>query len=614
MTRGEVVESDGVLERSVLGWMPLLTVVAALGVLLVSIAYAGARAGGTDERAYWLGLVLIVTPIFVRMLSLQPARPERLALLVVFALALYLVKVLHSPVSFTIHDEFSHWRTASDIREHGRLFADNPLLTPSPYYPGLELATLAITYLTGLSLFQAGILLVGAARLLHVVTLFLLFERLSGSARIAAVGALVYATNPSFLFFDAAYSYESIGLPLATAAVYLVDRWSDDRSVVSRFGVLALLVIVAVAITHHVTAILLTIFLLLWALVARLRSRLPERVPAPAIAAGVAIAANLIWIGGFARPVVGYLGGVFGGAILGFISSMLHGGPRPLFARTAGAPLVPVWEPLVAYASVGIVLVALPFAVLHVWRRYRHQPVAMVLMASTILYPGTLALRLAGAGSEVSQRASEYLFTGIAFVLAAWVVGRTRPVVWGGSRAMAAVTAAFLVVFLGGVVVGVPPYTRLPGDYQVGADSNSIDDQGEGAAAWTYANLGPGHRIITDSANRRLQGSYGQQDPITAFNSGIGTAWPMFATDLSEIDRQTLRRAGIEYVIVDSRLTLSLPQFGVYFEAAEPDAFAHKKPMDPRSVFKWDSTPGVHRLYDSGDIVIYDVRRISGAR
>ena len=188
-------------------WAPVLALSSAFGVLSVAVAYAAARGGGTDETAYWLGLLLIVVPLAIRLLSARPSSTERLLLLLMGAFALYLVKVLHSPVAFTLHDEFSHLRTATDILEYGELFRPNPLLIASPFYPGLELLTVGLVRLTGLPIFEAGILIIGAARLLHVVALYLLYLRLSRSPRVAGVGTLLYAANPSFLFFDAAFSY-----------------------------------------------------------------------------------------------------------------------------------------------------------------------------------------------------------------------------------------------------------------------------------------------------------------------------------------------------------------------------------------------------------------------
>src|SRR6266545_4304543 len=91
------------------------------------------------------------------------------ALSLVGALGLYLVKVLHSPLIFTLHDEFIHWHTANDILKSGHLFRENPLLPASALFPGLEIVTAALTRLSGLTIFDAGVVVVGIARLMLVL-------------------------------------------------------------------------------------------------------------------------------------------------------------------------------------------------------------------------------------------------------------------------------------------------------------------------------------------------------------------------------------------------------------------------------------------------------------
>ena len=69
--------------------------------------------------------------------------PAFYILVILLGLALYAVKVLHSPTGFTHFDEFLHWRSALDVVERQRLFVPNSLLPISPHYPGLEIVTLA---------------------------------------------------------------------------------------------------------------------------------------------------------------------------------------------------------------------------------------------------------------------------------------------------------------------------------------------------------------------------------------------------------------------------------------------------------------------------------------
>jgi hypothetical protein len=597
--------------------LALLTWTSALGVLSVALAYDQARRGGQDELLFWLGLLVIFVPIASRLAGSAASRRERIGLVVLLGLALYAVKVLQSPVGFTLHDEFSHIRTLEDIQRSGRLFLENPLLPASPFYPGLEVFTALLMKATGLGLFPAGLLIVGAARVIHVVAVFLLFDALTGRPRLACFGTLVYIVNPGFLFFDAAFSYESLALPVATAVLFLVLRARNSQRP-TPWIIAAVCGIGVVGITHHVTTIFLLIVLGAWA---ALEAHAGDRGrPRPvAIAALTSAGLNAVWLGTVGRPVLDYLVGVFGGAFGGAFRSAMEGSARQLFARTPGAPTVPLWEPLVAYGTVGLLVLLVPFGVLAVWRRQRYEPLALVLIGVALLYPLSLALRFTGAGVEASQRASEFVFLGVGFAIATLVsVVEERPgLLWwrlSGSALAPLVTAAATFCFVGGVVVGVSPYLRLPAEYRVGADARSIDDQGLAAADWTRTYLGADHQIVTDSANRRIQAALGSQDPVTAYNDGIGTAWLMFSSSLSDTDRRVLREARIEYVIADYRLTLALPEFGVYFEPAEPDAFAHDEPMSPEAIFKWDREPGVPRLYDSGDIVIYDVQELSGAR
>ena len=68
----------------------------------------------------------------------------------------------------------------------------NPVLPVTGHYVGLPAITDAVSSLTGLKVFGAGILVIGVARLVIMLGLFLLFEDVSGSARVAGLAALFY--------------------------------------------------------------------------------------------------------------------------------------------------------------------------------------------------------------------------------------------------------------------------------------------------------------------------------------------------------------------------------------------------------------------------------------
>jgi hypothetical protein len=114
---------------------------------------------------------------------------ERVSLVALLAVGLFLCKFVHDPAQFGAYDEFLHWRTAQDIAVTGQVFTPNTLLGVSPYYPGLELATTALSNVAGIPIFMSGIIVLVAARLVFLVSLFFFFAMISGNTRVAALPA-----------------------------------------------------------------------------------------------------------------------------------------------------------------------------------------------------------------------------------------------------------------------------------------------------------------------------------------------------------------------------------------------------------------------------------------
>ena len=247
----------------------LSSLVTAIGMLLIAVSYTASRSvSGWAEPLFWFGFVLIISPALISITSSMPGRGERQAILVVLALGLYAAKVFYSPTFFSFPDELQHLRSTEDLMATGRLFAPNPILPVSPLYPGFESVISAVVSVSGLSIFQAGILVVGMAKLLGVLALFALYELLSGSSRIASVGVLLYASNPHYALFDSQFAYESLGVPLIAFALFAICR----RTGVPTDGrwtllLICLLGILAVVVTHHVSSLFLLVILATWSIV-----------------------------------------------------------------------------------------------------------------------------------------------------------------------------------------------------------------------------------------------------------------------------------------------------------------------------------------------------------
>jgi hypothetical protein len=631
--------------RPSLGLAPRLSLVIAGGVGIVAYADYRARldAPGAIEL-FWVGLLVMFLPVFARLMARGVSRQETMTLLAMLVVAFYVVKVLLSPTMFTVPDESAHWRTANDILKSGHLFLPNPLLPITARYPGLEMITVLVVDVTGLSIFDAGLIVVVVARLVLVLSLFLFFEVVGRSTRVAGIAAILYMTNPNFLFFGAQFKYETLALALAALTIYLVARRSrpfePDRRA---WTILATVILAATAATHHLTSYAVIGFLLLWVLVGRLIGRLAEpppqypirmrpvhpapgqRPPRPErtyrgirrerLPSGMALVGaiiNLGWLGVVAPGTVAYLAPVLSGAFvaglqlvgakLGLVKGSADIG-RDVFANPPGLLASPLWERYVALASVLLILVGITWGGFRVIRRYRANPLTLTLVGGSAVYPVMLLFRLTERGWETSNRSSEILYVGMAFLLAVGFIG-ARSLVRSRRAGLGLALVASGAMLIGGVFSGWDFHWRLPWPYDVGESPRAIEAQGVEAAYWMRDQIGPGQRIGADDTNRRLLGSLGEQQVMSTISGGINALWVIYSPVLDQDKIDLLRSGRVEYLLIDRRLAARPELFKAYF----PD------PRPVQALSKFDRIAGISRIFDSGDIAIYDVRSLSGAQ
>ena len=131
-------------------------------------------------------------------------------------------------------------------------------------FPGLHQAVSAFARLTGLPLWPAGMIVIVLAHVLSVLAVYQLVRAVGASARGAAVGAVVYTLNPSWVYFDAAVSYESLALPVllwCLAATVAASRAPERPNL--RYIAVAMLCVAALPMIHHLTTIILCLILAL---------------------------------------------------------------------------------------------------------------------------------------------------------------------------------------------------------------------------------------------------------------------------------------------------------------------------------------------------------------
>src|ERR1700710_348203 len=315
---------------------------AGAGLLLCSFANALARETlAPSPLLYWAGVLVIALPIFYRLTSREASFGERLGLVCLLGISLYMVKVVRDAPIFNFSDELVHSFNANQIADHHHLFRHNSIISITPHYPGLEGATSALMSLTGLSSFWAGTIVVGAARLSLVVAMFFLFQRLSGSARVAGLGVAIYTGNFNFLFWGAQYSYESLALPLLVVIMMaLAERESSPRAWAREWGLPIVLATVAIVITHHLTSYALVVFIAVLAL-GHWLLRKTWSWPNPWKFAVLAAALALAWLLLAADSTFGYLSSPLSEAFEAVFNTASGEAPPRGFFQSHGSAIPP---------------------------------------------------------------------------------------------------------------------------------------------------------------------------------------------------------------------------------------------------------------------------------
>jgi hypothetical protein len=586
---------------SELGHLAPIVLSTGLGLLLCSLANALSRATLAPAMpVYWVGILVLALPIFYRLTSEDASARERLTLVCLLGLSLYCVKVFRDAPLFTFSDELIHAFNANQIADHHHLFRDNPILTATPDYPGLEGAASALMKVTGLSVYAAGVILVGVARLVLVASLFLLFRRVSGSARVAGLGAAIYAGNFNFLYWGAQFSYESLALPLLLLAMMaLSEREVAPKQALRSWGAPVVLAIMAIVVTHHLTSyaaagLLVALSLAYW----YVHRRWSPPNPWPFAIFGILLAA--LWLFVVASSTVGYLSPVLGDAF-DAIGNTIGGEdhPRGLFqaGSTSVAP-TPLGARAVALLAVALLLAGLPFGLREVWRKHRRQPFVLLFAIAAVGFFATLALRLAPAAWETANRASEFLFIGLAFVLAAACVAALRR--WPRDRRLRPLIAAGIgLVLVGGAISGWPWDSQLARPLRISTAGATIPSPPLALAEW--AEELPEGRFAAATADAGLLLVPGGKTAFTGSSPDVEDV--LDEEKLAGWMVPMLRRNDIRYIAVDRREISSDSLRGYYFSRRDKD-----EGLRPISVSaKFNEVPGISRVYTNGPITVFDL-------
>jgi hypothetical protein len=669
------------VSRSRLG---LVAAIVGAGLLMVGLGDALGRSGHQSPVVplFLAGLTFIFVPCAWRLTGAAATRNERVWISVILGLGLLASYVFRSPLIFDNFDELAHGATLTRLLDSRVLFQDNPILPVSPFYPGIELVTIATRWLTGLPLLLDQMVVLVLARIVLVLCVFLIVERACHSSRAGGIGVLVYAANPEFYSLGAQYGYQTLALAFAVAVVYLLFASID--AIPPKWGrlfALALISIAGMVVSHHVTAWLTVGFLVVWAAGLRfvidppgrpataatagqilatqdlvrsnrcrtcgrfmsvcpkcdaryckrcqamqhehqktprehhkdpLFARRKEQSRIVGLAAGVGIVLVGLWIAFLGHVLIQYIDPILqaGARSVTAMLSQLHGN-RTLFQNSAGGG-TPFWEEaLIVAAAVFFCLIILISLYAVVWKksvrggRLRYLPAAI---AAT--YPLAVLSNVSSDAKEIGARTTTFIFFGVAVVVGGWLAGRLltqRRVI----ERIATIGVA-VVCFLGNTLYGGGPLPILVnGPYIVGGHERSLGSPSLALANWVSTHLPEGSHVAADRDNAGLLNDFGQVYPVSPLNGSASPAPLFFDQQLTPSDISLIRKDHIRYIVTDTRLTEGLPLFGAYIASGET---GRPTRLTAAELEKFNSIPGIYRIYDNGAIQVYDLSRLLGER
>ena len=607
-------------ERWWVRWPTTVALVAA-GIVVVGLSYRLSAQGRSPQLYYlvfWAGMLTAMLPVAHRAIRLSSTRTTRLLSVLLVGVITAVPKFLRNPTAPRYHDEYAHWRQAVDVLGAGHLFQPNTTIPIVEYFPGTSALTAAYHEFTGMGIWSSGILLVFTMHVLGLFAMYLLAESLLSSARAGGIAALVYGINPSAIYFDTQYAYESIAVNFVLwtlALVALAGRTSSRRT---RIALLLSATITAAGcvVTHHLSTIFLIVALFAVALVGTMRNRFARRRSASVrldsteqtpmspwwFTLGATLTMAVVWVYFCARPTLVYLSPYFGSSVqqLSSMAEKKGGGGRKLLATS----MQPEWERLLTAAAPATVLLLLLAAVILVRReRIRFDSATLGLMAFGLAYFISLPFILAPSGAEGARRSWGFTYVGVALIVA-FVGSRwpeDSPRVFGRVVRQPLMWMVMVVLLIGNVGGGLNDPYRFPGPFRWGTDTNSASAEARSVAEQLQGTVGRVW-VVSDAYTALQLAAYGGM-ALAAPSEGF-PAWELTQSDADPQPElaKMLMSSHYDYLVVDVRMAEQPAFNGHNFGQGDP-LLGMATPMT--NLTRLDSVPWASRVISTEHLRVY---------
>jgi hypothetical protein len=542
-------------------------------------------------------------------------------------------RVLRLPAGPLGNDEFIHMRQTIETYLSGEVGHGSGIFS---HFPGLHQTISAFAQLTGSPLWPVALAVIALAHVLSVLAVYQLVRAAGGSASGAAVGAVVYTLNPSWLYFDTSVSYESIALPLLlwclTAAV-AASRAPKEPSL--RYLAVVVVCAAALPMMHPLSTIMLGLILVLLIVAVvghSVRRTGPKGRTLPRehlwpllLAASSLLVSSMFQWSGFRDELVAYLGP---SVARGWEQVREFAHLTDAFQKASGTRLpfagaqTPIYETVsgLLFAPVVLLLFLVSLAILLVHRRgLGSAPWGFAALGA--LFFLSIPMALTSGGGEGAHRSWAFSFIGIAVVSGlAWSIGLSPAVVtrfgalgrWGARLAqpgvrIGVVCVVLTVLYVGGAALGTNVSARFPGRMQVGDDARSVSREGGAVAAWLAAHAPVDTPVVADRyVSQQVGGWVGRMSPLAP--SAAFPLWDLYMSD-RPVRRYVLRQvldADVRYFVVDARMATTRPRMGYWFINDEPRG-GDKYLFPQAAIDRFNCLPWLRAAYAAGPLTVYEV-------
>lgn len=602
-----------------------LIVVASSALFILSYHLGPLDTGNRPYFVFFLAVALMAASYGWATVAARTPHAQGLVVVVAASTAC-IAHLLRAPRHPFMHDEFGHLYTVTGLLHGDGLFQPNQIVTQSQNYPGFEAALYALHGVIRVApyhIFQFVFVLLHVGLGLCVLSL----ARLAlGTSRLAVLAAMIFIISPQLIFFDQLFSYESLGLPLAVAAITAAALASRTQHRDGQLKLIscALLISLAAIPVHHLTSYEAIFGLAVIGIAWLLRSDKGARAGSVALVLGTGILAVLAIAWNLARGanITHYLGvyvqsgvdalrqRVFGsGSTADSSSDGRASGSVGQSRNPLSGAHYPLFETAATLITQFVILVLVVAALLA--GRKRREPAWWFAVVLTVAYYVTLPL-LFSSGSNAAHRSWSFTYVGLAIVASAGVkpLGRAiakalrRPRAASPSRGpflaigSASLMAVLAVGFYG---AGVNYLVEIPGPYVVGSDGRSAPPDLYRVGLWIRDH---GHQdavVLSDfSSISALEGvghAFGNSNIAGLMTQGRTiNPYPENVARAFAKQRPT-------YLVVNSYLS-TLPSLeGFYFFPSQ----ITPEPLPRSWLSKFETVPWMHRVYRQGAFTVYRI-------